>query len=173
MSIFNKKPKMSPEEKEIKEVEPIGKYTGLSLENFLKIFEYVKHTKKKWFTVSVEILSDIARVNVYGTDDDFSSVTFIEYIDFTLNDGDVNRWTWPDEKGNAVHHRNSTGYEWWNEYDENNHMIYSKNSFDEEEFVNTDCNNIGKAVSTTPLVSSFVEFDNSFNILSISSLDKL
>ena len=102
MSIFNKKPKMPPEEKEINEVEPMGKYTGLSLENFLKIFEYVKYTKKKWFTVSVEILSDIARVNVYGTDDDFSSVTFIEYIDFTLNDGDVNRWTWPDEKGNAV-----------------------------------------------------------------------
>ena len=59
MSIFNKKPKMSPEEKEIKEVEPMGKYAGLSLENFLKIFEYVKYTKKKWFTVSVEILLDI------------------------------------------------------------------------------------------------------------------
>ena len=102
MSIFNKKPKMSPEEKEIKEVEPIGKYTGLSLENFLKIFEYVKYTKKKWFAVSVEKILDTVRVNVYGTDDDFSSVTYIEYIDFALNDGAINYWTWSDEKGNAV-----------------------------------------------------------------------
>ena len=60
MSIFNKKPKMSPEEKEIKEVEPIGKYTGLSLENFLKIFEYVKYTKKKWFTVILIKLKELS-----------------------------------------------------------------------------------------------------------------
>ena len=99
MSIFGKKPNVTPEEKEIK---PMGKYTGLSLENFLKIFEYVKYTKKKWFTVTVEKLLEIVRVNVYGTDDDFSSVTFIEYIDFALNDGDISQWTWSNEKGNAV-----------------------------------------------------------------------
>ena len=71
-------------------------YAGLSLENFLKIFEYVKYTKKKWFSVQVNARRENSvNVNIYGTDDDFSSVTYIENIEFLLeNDENRLQWCW-------------------------------------------------------------------------------
>ena len=78
-------------------------YMGLSLENFLKIFEYVKYTKKKWFMVEVTANTNNSTVNVYGTDDDFSSVTYIENINFDyINEQDRYSWTWKDNSDNKV-----------------------------------------------------------------------
>ena len=46
-----------------------------------------------------------------------------------------------DEKGNLIHRRDSTGFEWWHEYDENNNVIHSRNSNGYEEWREYDENN--------------------------------
>ena len=38
-----------------------------------------------------------------------------------------------DEKGNLIHHRDSTGFESWSEYDENNNEIHFRDSDGREE----------------------------------------
>ena len=103
---FSKPPKFRPpvtnppaKENEEEEINTMEKFTGLSLENFLKIFEYVKYTKKKWFSVQVIIQESSIIAHVYGTDDDFSSVTYIENIEFPLeNDEDRYQWGWVGTK---------------------------------------------------------------------------
>lgn len=91
-------------ENEEEEIDTMENYTGLSLENFLKIFEYVKYTKKKWFSVQVTVREANIVVHVYGTDDDFSSVTYIENIEFPLqHDEDRYQWGWMENKSWMEH----------------------------------------------------------------------
>ena len=46
-----------------------------------------------------------------------------------------------DSKGNIVHKKNSSGCEFWKEYDENNNLIHTKNSFGTEYWKEYDENN--------------------------------
>lgn len=60
-------------------------FDELTLENFLNIFEYVKYTKKKWFKVDIVAYSlAVMDINIYGTDDDFSSVSYIENVELQI-----------------------------------------------------------------------------------------
>ena len=104
--------------------------------------------------IEVEILGDTQFEDNKGVTDKMKVLRIVpeeEWTFMTRNDGgnrvvnykESNGYEWwreYDENGNVIYYKYSDGYEWWKEYDENGNVTYYKDSYGYEWWMEYDEN---------------------------------